>query len=94
MDSQCTLVGNLTRDPELRYTTGGTATVSVGIAINRRRKNAAGEWEDDEPSFFTLVCWRDMAENVAASLTKGTRVVATGDMRQRSYEGRDGEKRT
>ena len=87
-----TLGGNLTRDPELRYTTGGRAVVTSGLACNRRyQKN--GEWQE-QTSFFNVVCWGDLAENVAASLTKGARVIASGRLEQRSYETNEGEKRS
>ncbi len=88
-DSTVTLVGNLTRDPELRFTNSGLATVRVGIAVNRRKQNAQGEWEENT-SFFDAICWREMAENVAASLGKGSRVVVTGRLEQRTYENREG----
>ena len=89
-----TLVGNLTRDPELRFTPSGQARAQLGIAVNRRWQNRqTSEWEE-KVSFFNVVCWREMAENAAASLGKGTRVVVTGRLEQRSYETQDGEKRS
>ena len=88
-DSTVTLVGNLTRDPELRFTNSGLAQVRVGIAVNRRKQNAQGEWEENT-SFFDAICWREMAENVAGSLAKGARVVVTGRLEQRTYENREG----
>jgi len=92
-DNTITLVGNLTRDPELRFTPSGLATATLGIAVNRRRQNQSGEWEE-QTSFFNIVCWRDMAENVSQSLQKGARVLVTGRLEQRSYQTQDGEKRS
>jgi single-strand DNA-binding protein len=92
-DNTITLVGNLTRDPELRFTPSGLATATLGIAVNRRRQNQGGEWEE-QTSFFNVVCWRDMAENVSQSLQKGARVLVTGRLEQRSYQTQDGEKRS
>jgi single-strand DNA-binding protein len=87
-----TLTGNLTRDPELRFTTGGRGVASFGLAVNRRyQKN--GEWQE-ETSFFNVVCWGDMAENVATSLTKGSRAIVAGRLMQRSWETDQGEKRS
>lgn len=89
------LIGNLTRDPELRFTTAGVAVCSFGIAWTPRRKNRdTGNWEDGEPSFFNCTAWRDMGENIAASLQKGTRVVVTGSVRSRDWEDNEGHKRT
>ena len=86
-----TLVGNLTKDPELRYTTGGRGVASFGLAVNRRYQ-VNGEWQE-QVSFFNVVAWADLGENTAASLHKGNRVIVTGRLEQRSYETRDGEKR-
>src|ERR1017187_4197836 len=88
------LVGNITRDPELRFTNTGQATASFGLAVNRRWQNRqTQEWEE-AVSFFDVVCWRDLAENVALSLTRGARIVVTGRLEQRSWETDDGETRT
>src|SRR5271166_6568052 len=88
-----TIVGNLTRDPEIRYTRDGQATTTLGVAANRRWQNReTNEWEEST-SFFDVVTWRDLAENVALSLTKGMRVVVTGRLEQRSWETEDGERR-
>jgi single-strand DNA-binding protein len=85
-------VGTLGRDPELRFTTGGRAVANFSIAVSRRwQKN--GEWEE-QTSWFNIVCWGDLGENVATSLTKGSRVIVSGRMEQRSYETQEGEKRT
>jgi single-strand DNA-binding protein len=93
-DSTVTIVGNLTRDPEIRYTTGGAAKASFGVAVSRRWQNRqSNEWEE-QTSFFNVVCWREMAENVSESLGKGSRVVVTGRLEQRSWETDQGEKRS
>ena len=89
-----TVVGNLTRDPELRYTPAGAATCQFGLAVNRRWQNRqTSEWEE-ATSFFNVVAWREMAENAGESLTKGSRVIVTGRLEQRSWETPDGEKRS
>ena len=90
-ENNVTLVGNLTRDPELRYTTGGRGVASFGLAVNRRYQQN-GEWQEDT-SFFNVVAWGDLGENAAASLTKGNRLIVTGRLQQRDYETREGEKR-
>ncbi len=87
-----TLIGNLTRDPELRYTTGGRGVASFGLAVNRRYMQN-NEWQE-QTSFFNVVCWGDLGENVAATLTKGSRTIVTGRLEQRSWETQDGEKRS
>jgi single-strand DNA-binding protein len=87
-----TLIGNLTRDPELRYTTGGRGVASFGLAVNRRYMQN-NEWQE-QTSFFNVVCWGDLGENVAATLTKGARTIVTGRLEQRSWETQDGEKRS
>ena len=93
-DNSVTLVGNVTREPELRYTASGQAMAKFGIAVNRRWQNRANnEWEEST-SFFDVVAWREMAENVGDSLSKGSRVIVTGRMEQRSYETQNGEKRS
>ena len=89
-----TISGNITRDPEMRYTSGGTSTATFGVAVNRSWRNQqTQEWEE-RTSFFNVVCWQALAENVAASLRKGTRVVVTGRLEQRSWETDQGEKRS
>ena len=87
-----TLIGNLTRDPELRFTTGGRGVASFGLAVNRRYQ-VNGEWQE-QVSFFNIVCWGDLGENVAATLTKGSRCIVSGRLEQRSWETNDGEKRS
>lgn len=86
-DNTVTLTGNCTKDPELRYTTGGRAVASFGLAVNRRWQQN-GEWQE-AVSFFNVVAWADLGENVAASLTKGTRCIVTGRLEQRTYEDRE-----
>ena len=89
-----TVAGNLTRDPEIRYTREGQATTSLSVAVNRRWQNQqTKEWEESV-SFFDVVCWRDLAENVALSLTKGSRVLVYGRLEQRSWETDGGERRS
>jgi single-strand DNA-binding protein len=91
-DSTATLIGNITRDPELRFTASGQAIASFGIAVNRRwQKN--GEWVE-QTSFFNVSAWGQLGENVAESLGKGTRVVVYGRLEQREYETKEGEKRS
>lgn len=88
-----TLVGNLTRDPELRFTPSGQATVSFGLAVNRRWQDNQQQWQE-ATSFFDIVCWGQLAENVAESLQRGTRVVVAGRLDQRSWETSEGDKRS
>jgi single-strand DNA-binding protein len=90
-DNTVTVVGNLTRDPELRFTTGGKGIASFGLAVNRRYQQN-GEWQE-KVSFFNVSAWDNLGENAAASLTKGTRVIVTGRLEQREYETQQGEKR-
>ncbi len=93
-DSTVTIVGNVTRDPELRYTPSGAANATFGVAVNRRwRDQQTNDWKE-QVSFFDVVCWREMADNVCESLSKGTRVVVTGRLEQRSWEDNDGNKRS
>jgi single-strand DNA-binding protein len=88
------LIGNITRDPELRFTPSGAAVANFGLAVNRRWRNQqTNEWEE-QVSFFDIVCWRELAENVAESLTKGSRVMVSGRLDQRSWETDNGEKRS
>src|SRR5579872_6555482 len=93
-DNTLTLVGNVTRDPELRFTNTGQATATFGVAVNRRWQNRqTGDWEE-AVSFFNIVCWREMAENAAESLARGSRVIVTGRLEQRSWETAEGDKRS
>ena len=90
-----TVVGNLTADPELRYTQTGLAVANFTIASTPRTfDRAANDWKDGEALFLRASCWREFAEHVAGSLTKGSRVIVTGRLKQRSYETKEGEKRT
>jgi len=91
-DNTITLVGNLTRDPELRFTTTGRGVASFGIAVSRRYQ-VNGEWQE-QTSFFNVTAWGELGENAAASLTKGARIVVTGRLEQREYTTREGDKRT
>ena len=93
-DNTVTIVGNLTRDPELRFTPSGQATATFGVAVNRRWQNRqTQEWEE-ATSFFDVVSWGQLAENTAQSLTRGTRVMVSGRLDQRSWENQEGEKRS
>ena len=92
MTMQVTLVGNVTRDPELKYTPGGHAVLNFSIADNSRVKDEQGEWVDGNTSFYDITVWRDMAENVAESIQKGTRVIVVGRQEVRDYERKDGTK--
>jgi len=90
-----TVVGNLTSDPELRYTQNGLAVANFTIASTPRTfDRASNEWKDGEALFLRASVWREFAEHVASSLTKGSRVMAQGRLKQRSYETKEGEKRT
>jgi single-strand DNA-binding protein len=90
-----TVVGNLTADPELRFTPSGAAVASFTIASTPRTYDRnTNEWKDGEALFLRCSIWRQAAENVAESLTRGMRVIASGRLKQRSYETREGEKRT
>ena len=89
-----TLTGNVTRDPELRFTPNGQATASFGLAVNRRWQNRqTQEWEETT-SFFDVVCWRELAQNAAESLSRGARVIVSGRLEQRSWETDGGERRS
>jgi len=92
MSNNVTVIGNLTADPELRFTASGVAMVNISVADSRRYQDRNGDWQEDT-SFFRGTCWRDMAENVAESLTKGARVVISGRLKQRTWETAEGEKR-
>ena len=93
-DNCITLVGNITDDPELRFTPSGAAVANFTVAVNRRMRNQDGTWEDRLDGFFRCNCWRDMAENVAESLTKGARVVVAGRLQQRRWEDAEGNPRS
>lgn len=90
-----TVVGNLTADPELRFTQNGIPVAGFTIASTPRQLDRqSGEWKDGEPLFLRATAWRDLGEHVAASLKKGARVIASGRLRQRGYQDRDGNTRT
>jgi len=94
-DNTMTLVGNLVDDPELRFTPAGQPVAKFRIASTPRyRDSKTGEWKDGDSLFLSCTVWRQVAENVAESLTRGTRVIVTGRLQQRSYETKEGEKRT
>lgn len=90
-----TILGNLTADPELRFTPSGAAVANFTVASTPRRLNAqTSQWEDGDALFLRCSIWRQAAENVAESLTKGARVIVSGRLHQRSYDTKEGEKRT
>jgi single-strand DNA-binding protein len=94
-DTQITIAGNLVDDPELRFTPAGQPVARFRVASTPRfRDNTTGEWKDGDSLFLTCNVWRQAAENVAESLTRGMRVIVSGRLRQRSYETKEGEKRT
>jgi single-strand DNA-binding protein len=94
-DTQITIAGNLVDDPELRFTPAGQPVARFRVASTPRfRDNNNGEWKDGDSLFLTCNVWRQAAENVAESLTRGMRVIVSGRLRQRSYETKEGEKRT
>ncbi|MEU4677186.1 single-stranded DNA-binding protein [Micromonospora sp. NPDC023737] len=94
-DTTITVIGNLTDDPELRFTPSGAAVAKFRVASTPRfMDRASGEWKDGEPLFLACTVWRQAAEHVAESLQRGARVIVSGRLRQRSYETREGEKRT
>ena len=94
MTAQVTIVGNLTRDPELRFTPSGAPVTTFGVAVNRRWQNRDNQQWEESTSFFNVTCWRDLAQNVSESLEKGSRVLVSGRLDQRSWETQDGEKRS
>jgi single-strand DNA-binding protein len=89
-DNTVTIVGNLTRDPELRFTPGGAAVANFGVAWNMKGRDG----QEDKVSYFDVTCWRQLAENVSDTLTKGSRVVVYGRLDQRSWENQDGDRRS
>jgi single-strand DNA-binding protein len=94
-DTQITIAGNLVDDPELRFTPSGQPVAKFRVASTPRfRDNTTGDWKDGDSLFLTCNVWRQAAENVAESLTRGMRVIVSGRLRQRSYETKEGEKRT
>jgi len=94
MSNTTTLSGNMTRDPEIRYTRDGQANATFGLAVTRRwLPRGSDEWEEST-SFFDVVCWRELGENVALSLVKGSRVIVTGRLDQRTWETETGDRRS
>ena len=94
-DATVTIVGNLVADPDMRFTANGVAVANVTIASTPRSYDRqSGEWKDGESLFLRGTVWKEMAENVAENLTKGRRVIATGKLKQRSFEDREGNKRS
>lgn len=94
-DTPITIVGNLTTDPELRFTNSGTPVATFRVASTPRVYNRdTSQWEDGEALFITCNAWKQMGENIAETLTKGTRVIVTGNLKQRTYEAKDGTERT
>jgi single-strand DNA-binding protein len=92
-DNTITVIGNITRDPELRFTPGGQPRAEFGLACNRVWTDRQTNERREQTSFFSIVCWGSLGENAAASLSKGARVIVTGRLEQRSYETTQGEKR-
>jgi single-strand DNA-binding protein len=93
-ENSVTITGNLTRDPELRFTPSGQANASFGVAVNRRWQNRQTQAWEEATSFFDVTTWGQLAENLAQSLRKGDRVVVAGRLDQRSWENHQGEKRS
>ena len=89
-----TVIGNLTADPELKFTSNGTPVAVFTIASNERFKDQGGQWQDGPTSFVRCNAWRHLAEHIAESAAKGDRMIVTGTFRQRDYETSNGEKRT
>lgn len=88
------LTGNATRDPELRFTPSGQPVATFGLAVNRRWQNRQTQQWEEAVSYFDIVCWGQLAENVAESITKGTRLMVTGRLDQRTWETQEGDKRS
>ena len=93
MTAQVTIIGNLTKDPELRFTPSGDAVASMRVAVNERIKDGT-EWKDGEPSFYEVKVWRKLAEQAGELLQKGQRVVVVGKMKIETYTTKDGEQRS
>jgi single-strand DNA-binding protein len=93
-DTTVTITGNLTDDPEFRVTQAGTAVATFRVAVTPRRPDGKGGWTDGETSFFKVVAWRQLAENLAESLGKGDRVIVTGQLRMHAWETPEGDKRS
>jgi len=93
-DNTVTVIGNVTREPELRFTNTGQALASFGLAWNRKWQNRQTGQQEEQVSFFDVTCWGQLGENVAESVQKGSRVIVYGRLDQRSWETQDGEKRS
>ena len=93
-DNTVVVIGNMTRDPELRFTPSGQPVAGFGLAVNRKWNNRQTGEQQEQTSFFDVTCWAQLGENVAESLSKGDRVVVTGRLEQRSWETQEGEKRS
>ena len=93
MTAQVTVIGNLTAEPEIKTTKTGSSVLKVGVAVNRRWKNKQDEWEE-EVSFFDVNAWGELADNVASSLSKGSRVLVSGRLEQQSWENKEGQKQS
>lgn len=94
MRPHVTAIGNVTSDPELRFTSNGHAFLTFGVAINNRKRLPDGSWEDTDPEFHDVVAWRDLAENAAESIAKGQRVVIVGQLSVRKWQTDDGSTRS
>lgn len=93
MDNTITVVGNVTRTPELTFTPGGAAKAEFGLAVNRVWTDRATNERKEQVSFFNVVCWGQLGENASQSLDKGVRVIVSGRLEQRTWEAQDGSKR-
>jgi single-strand DNA-binding protein len=94
LSTSIAIVGNLTADPELRFTASGKAVASLRVAVSERRKAADGSWEDGDATFWKVTAWDGLAEHAGDSLAKGQRIIVLGRVASRTYETREGEKRT
>jgi single-strand DNA-binding protein len=94
MSNATTLSGNLTRDPEIHYTKEGQANATFGLAVNRRWQSKGSDTWEEATSFFDVICWRELAENVALSLVKGARVIVSGRLEQHSWDTEAGDRRS
>jgi single-strand DNA-binding protein len=94
LSTSISIVGNLTADPELRFTASGKAVASLRVAVSERMKDTDGTWKDGDATFWKVTVWDRLAEHVGDSLAKGQRVIAVGRVSSRTYETREGEKRT
>lgn len=93
MSTFVTIIGNVTGDPALRFTQSGSAVCGFTVAVNERVKDG-DQWKDGEPTFYECTAWKQVGENVAESVVKGSRVIVSGRLKARSYEAKDGSKRT